>query len=204
MAVLQPNEYDASYFDGRTQTYMHNAGYSSYTRWYRTEGENSSGEFWKDYANRWVNHLALSGKKVLEVGCAKGFIVKDLRDAGVDAYGLDVSSYAISQCEPGMSTYLTVGDARTALAGYARNEFDVLLTFRFLECISDADMPALVTQMNRISRKQVHVVDNFTGVKEGAGQYYTQHTAQEWLDLFAWTKGTVIVPYENQNNWLTK
>ena len=204
MSTLQPNEYDASYFDGRSQTMQHNAGYSKYERWYRKEGDNSSGEYWKDYSNEWVNHLALSGKKVLEIGCAKGFIVKDLREAGVDAYGLDVSSYAIGQCEAGVGPYLSVGDARTALAGYLRNEFDVLLSFRFMECIPESDIPALVTQMNRISKLQVHVIDEFTGAKSGAGQYYINHPIQWWLDTFNWSKGTKLVPYENTNIILTK
>lgn len=201
--ILQPNEYDASYFDGASQPMRHNAGYSKYERWYRNEGEGSLGEFWKDYAQRWINHLALSGKKVLEIGCAKGFLVKDLRDAGVDAYGLDVSQYAIDNCEPEVAPYLTVGDARTALSGYARNEFDVLISLRFLECIPEADLPALITEMNRISKLQVHVVDQFTGAKEGAGQYYLQKTLDQWVAL-GFSKGSRIVAQENLDDMRTK
>ena len=33
----------------------------------------------------------------LDVGCAYGYLVEALRDLGVDAYGVDVSEYAISQ-----------------------------------------------------------------------------------------------------------
>ncbi len=204
MAVLQPSEYDMAYFDGSLGPYRHNAGYSEYKRWYRNEGEGSTGEFWKDMAAGWINHLALSGKRVLEIGCAKGFLVKDLRDMGVDAYGLDVSQYAIENCEPEVAQYLTVGDARTYLSNYARNEWDIVLSLRFLECIDEADLPALVSEINRISKKSVHVVDNFVGAKSGAGQYYTQHTPQEWLDNYSWERGTVIVPQEDRSTFLTK
>ena len=58
--------------------------------------------------------------------------------------------------------------------------------------------------LNRVSKKQVHIVDNFTGVKAGAGQYYIQHTSQEWLDNYDWAKGTVIVPQEDLNTNLIK
>lgn len=201
--ILLPEEYDASYFDGAKQALRHNAGYSEYKRWYRTEGEGSTGEFWKDYAARWINHLALSGKKVLEIGCAKGFLVKDLRDAGVDAYGIDVSQYAIDNCEEGMSPFLTVADARTGLTGYRVKEFDVLISLRFLECIPEADLPALITEMNRISKLQVHVVDQFTGAKTGAGQYYLQKTLDQWLAL-GFNKGTRIVAQENLEDIRTK
>jgi hypothetical protein len=33
---------------------------------------------------------------VLEIGCAKGFLVKALRDLGVKAYGCDISEYALN------------------------------------------------------------------------------------------------------------
>jgi len=202
--ILNPEEYNASYFDGNSQPMRHNAGYSEYKRWYRTEGENSQGEFWKDYAKRWIDHLVLANKKVLEIGCAKGFLVKDLRDMGVDAYGLDVSQYAIDNCEPEVAPYLTVGDARTALSQYSAREFDVLISLRFIECIPEADLPALVSEMNRISKLQIHVVDDFTGAKAGAGQYYIQKTQQQWLDNLKWAKGTRIVAQENLNSILTK
>ena len=40
------------------------------------------------------------GDKVLDIGCAKGFFVNDLVDKGIDAYGIDISSYAIKNCHP--------------------------------------------------------------------------------------------------------
>ena len=39
------------------------------------------------------------GSRVLDVGCAKGFLVKDFLDLGIDAYGLDISEYALKNCE---------------------------------------------------------------------------------------------------------
>jgi tRNA G46 methylase TrmB len=69
MAVLQPSEYDASYFDGRFQAMRHNAGYSTYKRWNRNNSEH-----WKDIAASLNNTHALAGKKVLEIGSAKGFV----------------------------------------------------------------------------------------------------------------------------------
>ena len=36
--------------------------------------------------------------KVLDVGCAKGYLVYDFHQAGIDAYGVDISKYALSKC----------------------------------------------------------------------------------------------------------
>lgn len=177
----------------------HNAGYSKYERWFRKEGENSTGEFWKDKANGWVNHLVLSGKKVLELACAKGFVVQDMRELGVDAWGMDVSAYAIGEADPSVQPFLTQGDVRTDLTQYANKEFDVVFSFRLLECLTDAEVAALVDELKRISKKTVMVVS-----LNPNPTYYNVKTLQEWLDNFAWAKGTVIAPYGDEFNYLTK
>jgi len=38
-------------------------------------------------------------KRVLDVGCAKGFLVYTFREMGIEAFGVDISGYAIS-CAP--------------------------------------------------------------------------------------------------------
>jgi len=198
MAVLQPNEYDISYFDGKKSSLTHNAGFTDYERWKRYDGANSLGEFWKDMAAGFINHYAISGKKVLELGAAKGFIVKDLRDMGVDAWGMEVSQYAVDNCEPETVPYLQVGDARTDLKQYSNKEFDLIYTVRFIECLTDAEVTALIPQMTRISKKQVHV---FTSKINPA--YYNAKTLQEWL-AFDWPKNTILAPYLKIDNYLTK
>src|SRR5437764_14315262 len=40
---------------------------------------------------------ALQPKRVLDAGCALGFLVEAFWDRGVEAWGMDVSSYAISE-----------------------------------------------------------------------------------------------------------
>src|SRR6201989_3077726 len=74
------------YFDG-PRTY----GYGGY----RYDGR------WIPVANDIINHFDLRlGARVLDVGCAKGFLVKDLLNAcpGLDAFGLDISEYALMNC----------------------------------------------------------------------------------------------------------
>ncbi|MBI3818737.1 MAG: glycosyltransferase [Planctomycetes bacterium] len=47
-------------------------------------------------------------KRVLDVGCAKGFLVEHLRNCGVEAFGLDASQYAISQASEAARPYCKV------------------------------------------------------------------------------------------------
>lgn len=47
-----------------------------------------------------ISHLNLSkGAKVLDYGCAKGYVVKALRKLEIDACGVDVSAYAIGKAD---------------------------------------------------------------------------------------------------------
>ena len=39
------------------------------------------------------------GQKILDIGCAKGYLVKALRWLGRDAYGFDISDYALEKSD---------------------------------------------------------------------------------------------------------
>lgn len=90
-------EYGELYFDG-----PRDYGYGGY----RYDGR------WRPVAQDIVDHFGLKqGDRVLDVGCAKGFLVKDLLELGIDAYGLDVSEYALMHCEPEVVGRLQIGNA---------------------------------------------------------------------------------------------
>lgn len=203
MAILDPSEYDEMYFDGGTTPYQHNAGYSKYHRWHRINDdfvphEESTGEYWHDMAKWVTQRFPIQGKKVLEIGCAKGYVVEALRDFGVDAYGIDVSEYAISCAREDIKPYLRVGDIRTALKDYKRNEFDVLFSRWTLECIADADLPELIADMNRIAKVQIHAIDE--SIKP---EYYNRKPIEEWRAM-DWKTGTLLTSNSHFKNLITK
>lgn len=189
--VLDPSEYDISYFDGRLATYRHNAGYSKYERWYRYEGSDSTGELFKDQAARWVNQYNFTGS-LLDIGCAKGFHVQDFRNLGIAAYGVDCSQYAYDTADPVVQPYLTVADIRTHINTYARNEWDVIFSVRFLECIDEADLPNLITGMNKVSRIQIHIID-----EQPNASFYVAHPLSWWAQQ-GFAKGTVLISRETK------
>ena len=45
---------------------------------------------------------------VLDAGCAHGMLVESLRDLGVEAFGIDISEYAISQAREDIKEFLRV------------------------------------------------------------------------------------------------
>jgi SAM-dependent methyltransferase len=53
----------------------------------------------------------LAPRRVLDVGCAKGFLLEVLRDRGVEAFGVDVSSFAVGEIRADLQPYARVLDA---------------------------------------------------------------------------------------------
>ncbi|MBS0534415.1 MAG: class I SAM-dependent methyltransferase [Proteobacteria bacterium] len=92
-------EYGQMYFDGPREY-----GYGGY----RYDGR------WIPVAEDIVKHFGLkAGDRVLDVGCAKGFLVKDLLKVcpGLEVFGVDVSEYALMHCEPEVVGRLHIGNA---------------------------------------------------------------------------------------------
>lgn len=68
-------------------------------------------------------------RTVLDAGCAMGFLVEALRDRGVEAYGLDISEYAIGQVREDIRPYCTVG----SLAQPLPRRYDLIISIEVLE-----------------------------------------------------------------------
>jgi ubiquinone/menaquinone biosynthesis C-methylase UbiE len=97
--IAVAREFGERYFDGAREF-----GYGGY----RYDGR------WIPVARDIVRHFNLKpGDRVLDVGCAKGFLVKDLLSVcpGLEVFGLDISEYAILHCEPETTGRLHLGSA---------------------------------------------------------------------------------------------
>ena len=133
--IAASREYGQLYFDGpRTH------GYGGY----RYDGR------WVPLAEDMIRHFALKpGDRVLDVGCAKGFLVKDFMKAcpGLEAFGLDISEYALMHCEPETVGRLHLGDARKL--PFPDNSFDAVIS---LNTIHNLDRPDLITALREIER----------------------------------------------------
>ncbi|GAI29747.1 unnamed protein product [marine sediment metagenome] len=69
--------------------------------------------------------------KLLDIGCAFGYIVKRLRDKGFDALGIDISEYALSQAPEDIKPYLKQGSVDNL--PWPEKYFDMAVTFTILD-----------------------------------------------------------------------
>lgn len=78
-------------------------------------------------------------KSVLDVGCAFGYLVKALRDKGVESYGIDISEYAISMAKEGIKPYLAVQSALDDLPTSFPKKFDLVVSIEVIEHLYEED-----------------------------------------------------------------
>jgi len=123
--------YDAGYFETGTKS-----------NW-------QDGYTWKSFSGvftdtaRFLTSTFNDATTFLDVGCAKGFLVRALRDAGKTCWGVDHSHWALAHAEARAKPYLLEAGADSLPLG---GRFDVILAFdllphltesqatRFLEC----------------------------------------------------------------------
>ena len=87
---IESNTYNEDYFERGVQKKV--SGYQNYS-WLP--------ELTIKMAHHLIQKLPIESKdRVLDFGCAKGFLVKALRLLDIDAYGVDVSDYAINRSDP--------------------------------------------------------------------------------------------------------
>ena len=82
--------------------------------------------------------------KVLDFGCAKGFLVKALRLLDIDAYGVDVSQYAIDQVDPMVRGLCTVISEQIDTTCFSR-DYDWLVAKDVFEHLTETQLRQLLT-----------------------------------------------------------
>jgi len=72
----------------------------------------SNKEWWSSVFQRIADRIIAdyNPKTVLDTGCAFGYLVAAFRKRGVQAYGIDISEYAISQVDDSIKEFCYVGN----------------------------------------------------------------------------------------------
>lgn len=118
---------------------------------------------WRTVARDIIAHYDLKpGMKVLDVGCGKGFLVKDLmlELPGLEVFGLDISLYALTHAPEELSGRLHLGTAERL--PFIDHAFDCVIS---LNTIHNFPRPRAIIAMAEIQRvskgKSYVVVDSY-------------------------------------------
>jgi len=86
---------------------------------------------------------------ILDYGCAKGYLVHALRLLGLEAFGEDISDYAIENCHPKVKQYLSKPTGKS---------YDLVICKDILEHVKEEDLPDLLTGIVHRGKKFFFVI----------------------------------------------
>ena len=121
-------------------------------------------------------------KNVLDMGCAFGYLVQSLREKGVEAYGIDVSEYAISKADESIKPYLKNMSALENLPEDFPKHYDLVISIEMIEHLYEDDGLKVIDKMVSYSDKVLisSTDDDFDDVT-----HFNVQKKEYWVEKFA-------------------
>ena len=106
-------------------------------------------DYWMVFFHGIADHIvrSLRPRRVLDAGCAKGFLVEALWERGVEAYGIDISEYAIGEVRMDMRPYCH----RASLTDPVDGRFNLVTCFEVLEHIANEDARVVIRNLTAVT-----------------------------------------------------
>lgn len=174
------------------------------------DGERGQGYGGYRYDGRWVpvaerirDHYRLQAvARVLDIGCAKGFLLHDLRRVvpGLRVTGLDISSYALANAMEDVRTGLVLGSADRL--PFADKSFDLVVSINTVHNLDRAGCILALGEMERVGRLHRYVqVDSWLNEVQREKFERWQLTARTYSDPDGWRRLFAEAGYHGDYYW---
>jgi ubiquinone/menaquinone biosynthesis C-methylase UbiE len=114
---------------------------------------------WRAVSRDMIAHYGLeAGMRVLDVGCGKGFLVKDLmlECPGLEVFGLDISLYAILNAPPELAGRLHLGSGEKL--PFPDKSFDCVVSLNTIHNFPRPRAIKALAEVERVSKGKSYVV----------------------------------------------
>lgn len=110
-------------------------------------------DIWMPFFNNMAEKIIekYSPATVLDIGCAFGYLVSALRNKGVQAYGIDISEYALSQADEKIKPYVKVMSALDNLPDEFPKKYDLVVSIEMIEHLYEDDGLKVIKKMTEYS-----------------------------------------------------
>jgi len=167
-------KFGKEFFDGsRDQGY---GGFSYFPRFWQPVIPT-----FKDYFNLTENSC------VLDVGCAKGFMLYDLVQiiTGIEVKGVDISQYAIENAIGEMKDFVEVANAKELPFDDA--SFDVVISINTVHNLEEKECAKALQEIERVSRQNSYItVDAYRNDEEKERMEAWNLTAKTIMSVKDW------------------
>jgi 2-polyprenyl-3-methyl-5-hydroxy-6-metoxy-1,4-benzoquinol methylase len=140
--------------------------------------------------------------KILDVGCAKGFMLYDFRVLipEIEVRGIDISEYAIQEGYPEVKPFLQVGDACSL--PYPSRSFDLVISINTIHNLEQSELKQALREIQRVSRGHSFItVDAYRTDEEKELMFAWNLTAKTILHVEEWKQLFHEVGYTGDYYW---
>jgi SAM-dependent methyltransferase len=159
--------------------------------------------FWQPVIPTFQKHFGLTGRSsLLDVGCAKGFMLHDLVELipDITVRGVDVSDYAIAHAMDDIKSKVQVADAREL--PFADNSFDVVIAINTIHNLERDACAQALREIERVSRKGSFItVDAYRNEDEKERMFAWNLTAKTIMSVDEWVAFFEEVGYTGDYFW---
>ena len=184
-------EFGREFFDGDR-----NHGYG---------GFNYMPRFWQPVIPTFKEYWNLTpDSSLLDVGCAKGFMLHDLTTLipGITVKGVDISEYAIDNAIDSMKPYTEVANA--IQLPFPDDSFDVVISINTIHNLDREECGKALQEIERVSKgKSFITVDAYRNEEEKERMYAWNLTAKTIMSVDEWIKFFKEVNYNGDYFWFT-
>lgn len=127
-------------------------------------------------------------KTVLDIGTGCGYLVKVLREFGVEAYGLEISEYAVENSH-GNVVLGSVVDIP-----FKDKKFDVVYSQGLWDYIPESDIAQAWSECLRVGKHQEHNIDTTNDTAEWTKDFATHKPIEWWNERLKQPRVLVACP----------
>jgi SAM-dependent methyltransferase len=151
-------------------------------------GFNYNSKFWEPVVPDFQKYFSLNSKSsVLDVGCAKGFMIYDISKLipGITVKGIDISDYAIENAILEVKDKVQVADAKNL--PFEDNSFDVVISINTVHNLEIDECGIALREIERVSRgKSFITVDAFRNEQEKERMFAWNLTGRTIMSTRDW------------------
>ncbi|MBU3022191.1 class I SAM-dependent methyltransferase [Aestuariibacter sp. A3R04] len=159
--------------------------------------------FWQPVIPDFKRHFSLTSDScVLDVGCAKGFMLHDMREAipGIDVRGVDISDYAVANAKEEVREWIQ--QACATHLPFNDNAFDVVISINTVHNLEQAECAIALQEIMRVSKGKAFItVDAYRNEDEKARMLEWNLTAKTIMHVDEWKAFFNDVGYTGDYYW---
>jgi SAM-dependent methyltransferase len=166
-------------------------------------GFNYLSRFWEPVIPDIQSHFQLNAdSSVLDVGCAKGFMLYDMQRLipGINIAGVDISEYAIEHAKEEVKPFLQVANALEL--PFDDNSFDVVISITTVHNLEKKELALALQEIERVAKRGSFItVDAWRTEEERKRLEAWVLTAKTMMHVDDWKKFFEEVGYTGDFYW---